>query len=206
MRFFSGKLFVKSNRKLFSCVCIALYKHSRRWENSRQLYKSSTLSRVCISVSNSLNPSRVYVRRCKSRKRFLVLNFNLHVNQIWTSILIGTITIAVTVIIIINIWKFTVFYFPLSMEKTNTVYRSFLATNKFISVKEIIITNKQTNTTKFLDMLKFYSILFARKITDTGRFKWPLKLCYLSNYLKTVILLGHFLIFNAKRVLRIESK
>ena len=28
--FFSGKLFYKSNRKLFSCFCIAWYKHSRR--------------------------------------------------------------------------------------------------------------------------------------------------------------------------------
>ena len=37
--FFSGKLFYKSNRKLFSCVCIAWYKHSRGWENSRQLCK-----------------------------------------------------------------------------------------------------------------------------------------------------------------------
>ena len=40
--FFSVKLFYKSNRKLFSCVCIAWYKHSRRWENSRQLCKPST--------------------------------------------------------------------------------------------------------------------------------------------------------------------
>ena len=38
--FFWGKLFYKINRKLFSCVCIAWYKHSRRWENSRQLCKS----------------------------------------------------------------------------------------------------------------------------------------------------------------------
>ena len=37
LRFFSGELFYKSNRKLFSCVCIAWYKHSRDWENSRQL-------------------------------------------------------------------------------------------------------------------------------------------------------------------------
>ena len=39
LRFFSGNLFYKSNRKLFSCVCIAWYKHSRHWENSRQLCK-----------------------------------------------------------------------------------------------------------------------------------------------------------------------
>ena len=57
--FFSGKLFYKSNRKLFSCVCISWYKHSRGWENSRQLCKPSTSSRVCVTVSNSPNPSRV---------------------------------------------------------------------------------------------------------------------------------------------------
>ena len=71
--FFLGKLFYKSNRKLFSCVCIAWYKHSRRWENSRQLCKPSTSSRVCMTVSNSPNPSRVYIRLCKHRKRFLLL-------------------------------------------------------------------------------------------------------------------------------------
>ena len=62
--FFLGKLFYKSDRKLFSCVCIAWYKHSRRWENS---------SPVCITVSNSPNPSRVYIRLCKHGKRFLLL-------------------------------------------------------------------------------------------------------------------------------------
>ena len=58
--FFSRKLFYKSNRKLFSSVCIA-------W----QLCKPSTSSRVCISVSNSPNPSRI--RLCKHVKRFLLL-------------------------------------------------------------------------------------------------------------------------------------
>ena len=74
LRFFSRKLFYKSNRKLFSCVCIAWYKHERGWENSWQLCKPLTLSRVCITVSNSPNPSRVYIRLCKHRKRFLLLN------------------------------------------------------------------------------------------------------------------------------------
>ena len=69
--FFTGKLFYKSNRKRFSCVCISWYKHSRGWENSRQLFKPS--SRVCISVSNSPNRSRVYIRLCKHGKRFLLL-------------------------------------------------------------------------------------------------------------------------------------
>ena len=69
--FFSRKLFYKSNRKLFSSVCIAWYKHERGWENSRQLCKPSTSSRVCISVSDSPNPSRI--RLCKHVKRFLLL-------------------------------------------------------------------------------------------------------------------------------------
>ena len=49
LRFFSRNLFCKSNRKLFSCVCIAWYKHERGWENSRQLCKPETKSRVCIT-------------------------------------------------------------------------------------------------------------------------------------------------------------
>ena len=69
--FFLGKLFYKSNRKLFSCVCISWYKHSRGWENSRQLFKPS--SRVCITVSNCPNRYRVYIRLCKNGKRFLLL-------------------------------------------------------------------------------------------------------------------------------------
>ena len=70
--FSSGKLFYKSNRKLFSWVCIPWYKHLRRWENSRQLCKPETKSRVCVTVSNSPNPSRVYIRLCKHGKRFLL--------------------------------------------------------------------------------------------------------------------------------------
>ena len=67
--FFSGKLFYKSNRKLFSCVCIAWYKHERGWENSRQLCKPDTKSIVCITVKNFPNASRVYIRICKHRKK-----------------------------------------------------------------------------------------------------------------------------------------
>ena len=73
--FFLEKLFYKSNRKLFYCVCISWYKHSKSWENSRQLCKPSTLSQVCITVSNSPNPSRVSIRLCKHGKRFLLLKF-----------------------------------------------------------------------------------------------------------------------------------
>ena len=73
LRFCSEELFYKSNRKRFFRVCMAWYKHSRDWENSRQLYKPSTSSRVCITVSNSPNPSRVYIRLCKHGKRSLLL-------------------------------------------------------------------------------------------------------------------------------------
>ena len=54
--FLSVKLFYKSNRKLFSCVCIAWYKHERGWENSRQF---------CATVKSSPNTSSVYIRLCK---------------------------------------------------------------------------------------------------------------------------------------------
>ena len=40
--FFSGKLVYKCNRKLFSCICIAWYKHSRGSDNLRQLCKPET--------------------------------------------------------------------------------------------------------------------------------------------------------------------
>ena len=79
--FFSAKLFYKSNRKLFSCVCIAWYKHSRRWENSRRLCKPSTSSWACIPVSNSPNPSSVYIRLCKHGKHFLLLKY-LHADVV----------------------------------------------------------------------------------------------------------------------------
>ena len=47
---------VLSNRKRFR-VCIAWYKQERGWENSRQLCKSETKSRVRITVENSPNAS-----------------------------------------------------------------------------------------------------------------------------------------------------
>ena len=83
LRFFSEELFYKSHRKLFSCVCIAWYKHSRDWENSGQLCKPSTSSLVSITVWNSPNPSRVYIRLCKHEKRFLLLKYYLvsHTNN-----------------------------------------------------------------------------------------------------------------------------
>ena len=39
---------IKTIENFFSNVCIAWYKHSRRWENFRQLCKPSTSSQVCI--------------------------------------------------------------------------------------------------------------------------------------------------------------
>ena len=42
---------------------------------SRQLFKPSTSSRVCITVSNSPNPPRVYIRLCKHKKRLLLLKY-----------------------------------------------------------------------------------------------------------------------------------
>ena len=47
---------------------------------SRQLCKPSTLSRVCITVSNSPNPSCIYIRLCKHGKRFLLLKY-IHCNS-----------------------------------------------------------------------------------------------------------------------------
>ena len=59
------------------CVCIAWYKHQRGCENSRQLCKPETKSRVCITTENSPNPSSVYIRICKHRKKsFLLLLWN----------------------------------------------------------------------------------------------------------------------------------
>ena len=58
-------------------VCIAWYKHERGWENSRQLCKPETKSRVCISVENSPNPSSVNIRLCKHRKKVFYCFYNI---------------------------------------------------------------------------------------------------------------------------------
>ena len=59
-----------SNRKRFPC----LRRHDRDWENSRQLCKPETKSRVCITVENSPNLSSVYIRIMQTQeKRFLSL-------------------------------------------------------------------------------------------------------------------------------------
>ena len=49
-------------------VCIARYKHERAWENSWQLCKPETKSRVCITVENSPSPSSINIRLCKYRE------------------------------------------------------------------------------------------------------------------------------------------
>ena len=51
------------------CICLAWCKHERGWENSRQLCKPETKSRICITVSNSPNPLSVHIRLCKHRKK-----------------------------------------------------------------------------------------------------------------------------------------
>ena len=50
-------------------VCIAWYKHERGWENSTQLCKPETKSRVCMTVENSPNASSVYIRLCEHSKK-----------------------------------------------------------------------------------------------------------------------------------------
>ena len=55
-------------------VCIAWYKHERGWENSRQLCKPSTSSRVCITVKNSPNPPKMFciLAELSTQKRFQI--------------------------------------------------------------------------------------------------------------------------------------
>ena len=48
-------------------------KHSPQKDSTRALMFTS---RVCITVSNSPNPSRVYIRLCKHGKRFLLLKWS----------------------------------------------------------------------------------------------------------------------------------
>ena len=68
--FFSREsYFIKAIENFFP-----VFKHSRGWVNSRQLCKPSASSRVCMTVSNSPNPSSAYIRLCEHRKRFLLLN------------------------------------------------------------------------------------------------------------------------------------
>ena len=44
---------------------------------------------VCITVSNSPNPSRVYIRLCKHGKRFLLLNWTLGIGLTFINLTMG---------------------------------------------------------------------------------------------------------------------
>ena len=75
LRFSSGNLFYKSNRKLFSCVCIA-----RGVGRILDSYANPIRSRgFFITVENSPNVSSVYIRLWKHRKKvfycFYKINF-----------------------------------------------------------------------------------------------------------------------------------
>ena len=65
------KYFIKAIEVFFFRVSIASSKHSGSWENSRQLWKPLTSSRVCITVSNSPNSPSVYMRLWKHRLNVL---------------------------------------------------------------------------------------------------------------------------------------
>ena len=62
-------LFYKSNRKLFSGICIGWYKHSSGWENSRQLCKPSGLY-SCLELSQ---PFSCLYQAMQTRETFLLL-------------------------------------------------------------------------------------------------------------------------------------
>ena len=57
----------------FFRVYIASSKQDEGWENSRQLFKLETSSRVCITFENSPNPSSVKTKLCKHGKSALLL-------------------------------------------------------------------------------------------------------------------------------------
>ena len=88
LSFFSVKVFYKSNRKLFSCVCIAWYNHSRAWENYRQLCKPSTSSRVCTTVSNSPTPLVFISGYANKENVFYCLNISSDQENIIFSLLL----------------------------------------------------------------------------------------------------------------------
>ena len=56
-----------------------MFKHERGGENSRQLCKPESKSKVCITVENSPNAPSIYIRLCKQRKKvfycFYKINF-----------------------------------------------------------------------------------------------------------------------------------
>ena len=78
--FFSGKLIYKSSRKLFS-----LYLH--RYKHSTVVMQTLDFVSGLHTVSNSPNPSPVYIRLCKHRKRFLLLKKSLEIVEVILSVL-----------------------------------------------------------------------------------------------------------------------
>ena len=54
---------------IFPCLHSLLYTRAGGWENSRQLCKPSSSSGACITVENSPNPSSIYTKLCKYRKK-----------------------------------------------------------------------------------------------------------------------------------------
>ena len=130
---FRRSYFIKAIKwKLFSCVCIARYKHSRGWENSRRLCKRSTSSWVCITVSNSPIPFRIYIRLCKHGKLFLLLKYkSLQVSvSKYFRILPNRFNIQVTLLEMLLIYScqsieakyFTVFDSSRSWPKKNGIF------------------------------------------------------------------------------------
>ena len=59
-----------------------------------KLCKPLTLSPVCITVLHSPNPSCVYIRQCKHRKRFLLLkNYPFQIKYLWPGTGFCTLTL-----------------------------------------------------------------------------------------------------------------
>ena len=66
-----------SDGKRFPCLHSLIYKQERGWENSRQLCNPEMKWKVCITVENSLNPSRVYLRLFTCRKKVFYCSYNV---------------------------------------------------------------------------------------------------------------------------------
>ena len=72
LSFFSVKLFYKRNRKLFSCVCITWYKHSRGWANCRQLCKPRDEVEGLHNCLEFSQPLECLYQAMQTRKTFSV--------------------------------------------------------------------------------------------------------------------------------------
>ena len=81
--YFSGKVFYKSNRKLFSCVCIALYKHKRSWAKTHNsffmaLIKREILtSRKVLSTKSCTRNQFLFCKKCFAKYGFFSLNMSV---------------------------------------------------------------------------------------------------------------------------------